>query len=166
MDVFSTVVSAASFIQLSAHFLMRINEFRSLTGGDIPQPLQQLENELKLINDEFRQIREEIEKGSVDAKCEGVLKPYMEDCEVQFTQLGATLEKILPKQGDRQWERLCKGVKSALKDAKIEQVMKKLNGNMQALTRYFALTSSMKARTGIHETSTRVPDILWVNLLC
>ena len=146
--VVGLVSAIVQFIDFGRIVLNRLNEFNHDTK-DVPRTFSDIKTRLPLLIDTLGRIKKQADSGYLSKATADSLRPLVDGCLEQATQLNDVLDRILPAKETTNWQRRIQVLKSLAHDKPIQQINSTLDGFIQSLT--------------FHQTTTTVD--LSINLL-
>jgi hypothetical protein len=133
LAVVGVVASIVQLVDFSSRVLIRLNEFQD-SLEDTPKSFRHIKAELPVLRETLQQIRDAINAGFVREETKTVLSPTILGCMEQIRLLDAILIKTLAAPNDSRLKRNTKAIWSLHQDAKVEKIMKVLQGYIGTLT--------------------------------
>lgn len=139
-DVVSLLSSIIQLVDFGAKIVDRLNEFTS-DAKSVPKVFQSIKARFPLFIDALECTRKQADSGLVTEVTAKALRPVVDGCFQQITNLGIVLDKILPSDGASSWRKYQLGVKSLLFDKDIQQITSILEKNINVLVFHQVTTS-------------------------
>lgn len=129
------VSAIIQFVEFGAKVVARLNEFGS-NVNDLPKAFRSIKINLPVILDSLERTKRSASTGGISQATTSALEPLVEECFEQVKQLQDVLDRNLPIDGAKNWQRRLQAIKSLSHDKDVEQISSKLDRCVQTLTFY------------------------------
>lgn len=147
------VSAIIQFTEFGAKIVARLNEFGS-NVNDLPKAFRSIKINLPVILDSLEHTKRNANTGEISQATASALEPLVEECFEQVKQLQDILDKNLPTNSAKNWQRRLQAIKSLSHEKDVEQISSKLDRCVQTLTFYYTSHhSELFNRLAIDETS-------------
>ncbi|KAL8880606.1 MAG: hypothetical protein Q9198_002021 [Flavoplaca austrocitrina] len=101
---------------------------------NVPKAFRDVQSTLPLLSHALKQTQRRIETGALDEEACLALKPVLQDCSSDISELNGIFDKCLPKDGSSKLHRGWKAAISLRQDKKVEEISELIQKRVQFLT--------------------------------
>ncbi|KAL9639812.1 MAG: hypothetical protein Q9204_000952 [Flavoplaca sp. TL-2023a] len=101
---------------------------------NVPKAFRDVQSTLPLLSHALKQTQRRIETGALDEEACSALKPVLQDCSSDISELNGIFDKCLPKDGSSRLHRGWKAAISLRQDKKVEEISELIQKRVQFLT--------------------------------
>ncbi|KAL8883244.1 MAG: hypothetical protein Q9192_007323, partial [Flavoplaca navasiana] len=129
----SIIANVAAVIDLTSKIFGRIKDAGG-TVQNVPKAFRDVQSTLPLLSHALKQTQRRIETGTLDEEACLALKPVLQDCFSNISELNEIFDKCLPRDGSSKFYRGWKAVISLRQDKKVEEISELIHKRVQFLT--------------------------------
>lgn len=159
MEALAAVGLVSAIIQLidfGAKVVDRLNEFGS-SVNELPKAFCSIKIQLPVILDCLERTKTRAGIGEISQATANALEPLVDECFEQVKNLQDILDKSLPTDPGKNWQRRLQAIKSLSHAKDVEQISTKLDRYVQTLTFYHTSHhSDLISRLTINETPKQI----------
>ncbi|KAL8834966.1 MAG: hypothetical protein Q9176_007194 [Flavoplaca citrina] len=112
---------------------------------NVPKAFRGVQSTLPLLSHALKQTQRRIETGALDEEACSALKPVLQDCSLDISELNGIFDKCLPKDGSSRLRREWKAAISLRQDKKVEEISELIQKRVQFLTYYHVVAPQSTA---------------------
>ncbi|KAL8654425.1 MAG: hypothetical protein Q9226_003438 [Calogaya cf. arnoldii] len=146
--VLGIIANTAGVIDFTGKILGRIKD-ASENYQNIPKAFRVVQTTLPLLSHALKQIQQRIDSGVSDEEACAALKPVLQDCQSDISDLNDIFDKCLPKEGSSKFRRGWKAVISLKQDKKVEEISELLRMRVPLLTFHHVTTPASSAMDSV-----------------
>ena len=143
LEVVGTISTIIQIIDFTCRVVSRVNQFQSNANG-IPKVFKQFSQEIPLLRETFRQIKDIIDHNNLPDETTLSLLPLLAGCEEKLQRLNDIFKRLLPLEDDSWSEKARKSIISLQKDSKTQRLMASIREYVGTLTFHFAVSKGSR----------------------
>lgn len=127
------IANTVGVIDFSSKIIGRIKDAGE-NVQNVPKAFRDVQSTLPLLSHALNQTQRRIETGALDEEACSALKPVLQDCSSDISQLNGIFDRCLPKDGSSKLHRGWKAAISLRQDKKVEEISELIQKRVQFLT--------------------------------
>ncbi|KAL8893195.1 MAG: hypothetical protein Q9192_005507 [Flavoplaca navasiana] len=150
----SIIANVAAVVDLTSKIFGRIKDAGE-NVQNVPKAFRNVQNTLPLLSDALKRTQQRIKTEALDEEACLALKPILQDCHSDISELNGIFDKCLPRDGSSKFYRGWKAVISLKQDKKVEEISELIHKRVQLLT-YHHVAAPTSSTMATDVLSTRI----------
>ena len=138
------IANTFGVIDFASKVIRRIKDAGE-TVQNVPQAFRDVQTTLPLLSHALKQTQRRIETGALDEEACSALKPVLQNCSSDISELNGIFDKCLPKDGSSRLHRGWKAAISLRQDKKVEEISELIQKRVHFLTYHHVAASQSSA---------------------